>query len=124
MRILDIAIFMLIFNLFLGFFSNVYGVASPEANATIPSMVEGLNGTVENMTEAQFMAWQWQVQVVNAWNTLWNILAAAFALGFFLQHLFPFIPVELAAIITTIVDAIYIVGVVQFISGRSTGAME
>ncbi|RLF06236.1 MAG: hypothetical protein DRJ64_04645 [Thermoprotei archaeon] len=116
MKILNIAVFMFIFNLSLGVFSAIYGVATPGVNSNIT--YTDFNQTSMNMSSSQFLAWTWN-SLVYAWESFKTILTSAFAIGFFLQHLFPIIPTEYAALLTAVVDLLYALAIIQFFTGRN-----
>ena len=116
MKILNIAVFMFIFNLSLGVFSAIYGVTTPGISSNIT--YTDFNQTSMNMSSTQFLAWTWN-SLVYAWESFKTILTSAFAIGFFLQHLFPIIPTEYAALLTAVVDLLYALAIIQFFTGRN-----
>ena len=129
MKIVSIALFMLIFNLVFGLVTSLpmYGGVdiTVESNVTVvnASAIENIN-PAENMTLEQFYGYQFQAQVLTPLQILMNVLSSAFLCGHYLKSLIPIIPDSFANLLTTLVNTVYALGLIQFVSGRSMKTMK
>ena len=146
MRIFEIALFIILFNAALGFVTSIpmFGGTSIQYNSTLSQVIPNATEAVEmfnpgppyadvNSTDSGifavlswwvFQAWQWVSAILRPAQILINILSATFNIGFYLKSLIPWIPDGLAVLLTTGVDTLYVIGLVQFFSGRNFKTMR
>ena len=124
MRVADLAVFLIIFNSVFGVVMSAYGLTAVsigyEFNVTA---VQNITVT-ENVTAEQLQGEIFLVSLIRPLQILINVLASVFALGYFLKALFPIIPDSFAFLLTGVVDVIYALGIVQFVSNRSFKMMR
>ena len=147
MRIVDIAVFMIIFNALFGLVTALpmYG----GVNITVESNIENYNASeavsslyqkilvaIGNETatnETASLGFLGQIikvplsffygvlnfvyQIAGSLDLLVKVLKACFLTGQYLKDLVPIIPDSFANVITTIVNVVYILGIIQFVRG-------
>lgn len=137
MRITDIAVFLFCFLTMVGATSayNFFG-ASMSANYTVLAIKPLEEIQSYNLPDAQSSGGWATVTyiqaavigavnfVIMALNTLFKILSPALNLGGYLKQAIPFLPNEFCMGLTAIVNVVYILGIVQFMSGRSEKSMR
>ncbi len=138
MRVLDIAVFLFMFNLFLGIYSEAmnYTVVQQNVQEATQNRLSNWSQTINdtsvpgwnpdmNMTEPQFTVWQFVETIMGSWNLLWRVIGAVVLTGNYLYGLSGgWIPIEICNAINLIVIMIYIIAIVQWIRGISTGGVE
>ncbi|MEM4706891.1 MAG: hypothetical protein QXW27_05060 [Candidatus Methanomethylicaceae archaeon] len=133
MRIMEISIFLWCFLLMAGAFQasvpNIFG-GENTLNITIPNYLPNateISNTFTNETELSYYqaitlgGIQW---IISGINTLWIIFTPAINIGGWLHGLLPFLPIAFCNALTIITWIIYIVGLIQFITGRSMKIMR
>ena len=111
MRILDIAVFIAIFSAIVGALT---GLGYGEVSVSEVSTPELPNETQTVPTETSFIH-----LLLTGWSALRSALTAAFLTGTYLKSIVPWIPDSLANALTVAVNLIYVLGVVQWLTGRS-----
>ena len=126
MRILDIAVFMLVFTMSLGALDSLgmFSGAVSTNNTTVNITADVSELTPSNATLTGIQIWTLWSMLVKAWDLLSKALSAAFLTGYYLKQLVPIIPNELATMITVTVNVVYILGFVQFITNRAFKMMK
>jgi len=153
-RIVDVAVFMIIFNALFGLVTALpmYGgveitvesnIENYNASEALNSLYQKILVAVGNETAANetasmgilgqiikvpltfFMgAMNFIYQIAGALDLLVKVLKACFLTGQYLKDLVPIIPDSFANVVTTVVNVIYILGIVQFIRGIGFKTME
>jgi hypothetical protein len=123
MRILEIAGFMLIFTLTLSAL-NAIGIFGSNLNVNVTynytNPGQAINQTMPpsmNMTSPAYTGWMSWVQLFYVLSKLPEIFQPAYNLGGYLHSLIPIIPWELCAMLTTVVDILNLIAVIQIIRG-------
>ena len=123
MRILEIAGFMLIFTLTLSAL-NAIGIFGSNVNVNVTYNYtkpgQAINQTMPpsmNMTSPAYTGWMSWVQLFYVLSKLPEIFQPAYHLGGYLHNLIPIIPWELCAMLTTVVDILNLIAVIQIIRG-------
>ena len=147
MKIVDIAVFMIIFNALFGLITALpmYGgveitvesnIENYNASEAVSSLYQKIlvaigNETAANETASMGIlgqiikvplsffqgAMNFIYQVAGSLDLLVKVLKACFLTGQYLKDLVPIIPDSFANVITTIVNVVYILGIIQFVRG-------
>lgn len=127
MKMVDISIYLFLVLACIGFFN---GVTIFGATGSVPitsdyggisandSVVSGLNSTTSD-TYSQLYWWgsfQW---VINGASALWGICVVILDVGGYLHSIFPLIPWGLCNILSALADIVMIIGMYEFVTGRS-----
>lgn len=147
MRILDVAVFMILFNSIFGIVTSLslYGGVNIEVQHNIENYnaseaMLSLFQSLKQLSESSYnetaplsilgelikipVAFfqgvvQFVYQIVETTRLLTRVLKACFLTGQYLKEFIPIMPDSLANLVTTIVNVIYILGLIQFIRGVS-----
>jgi len=145
-KIVDIAVFMIIFNALFGLITALpmYGgveitvesnIENYNASEAVSSLYQKILVAIGNETanETASLGFLGQIikvplsffqgamnfiyQVAGSLDLLVKVLKACFLTGQYLKDLVPIIPDSFANVITTIVNVVYILGIIQFVRG-------
>ena len=122
MRILDIAIFTLVFSLTLSALNglNMFNVEfRHETNYTLPQPPNytGILPQKTNMTEGEYIGWNFFLGTIYILTSLPKIFQPAYNLGGYLKSLFPIIPDSLCLTLTILVDTLNLIAILQVLRG-------
>lgn len=122
MRILDIAVFTLIFSLTLSALNglNMFNVNyRHEVNYTPPQPPNYTSILPRNttMTEGEYIGWNFFLGTIYVLTNLPRILQPAYNIGGYLKSLLPILPDSLCLILTILVDTLNLIAILQVLRG-------
>lgn len=137
MRIVEISIFLFVFFSILGALNEINIFSTPKVlnvpsfNATAEVSNIQFTPTRENATDIWATISYYQAMVLSGVgfitqgiNILMKIFSVALNFGGYLQQMIPFLPSAFCNTLTGIIDIIYIIGVIQFLTGRGFKGMD
>lgn len=130
MRIMELSVFMFAFLLMVGaineahFFNTSMSVDTSVVQINGSAIVEEQNPPSGVLDYAQAVVMGTVNFVTGGLNMLLRVFGVALNLGGYLKACIPFLPDAFCAAVTAMVNVIYVIGVAQFISGRSAKMMD
>lgn len=131
MNATNLAVFMFAVLLSVGAVDSfgLFGSAAAYNLSAVNATAQGMTNTAQyninsSGTAAQVSVWGSLWYIVHGFSAFLSALSIALNIGGYLGMLFPFLPPIFTSILTLVVDVIYGIGIIQFLTGRSEKLMK